>query len=261
MAVFYLNQGIILEQTISSLIHEYLESLDTDSLYKNFHVDVSNSHPFANLYLHNNSRASDSFPAIVVSTQTDDKTAELMQLSADIDTVALDSDDIESLTKTTYIEDFTDITGKAHKAGDKIPGYCAVTSETVKSKILEAAKKNGGYVYGYDIKMRRTDRIGIDIWADNEQVKNELYEIVRLFVLGGLPVALSARYKDFDISIFDQSIRGQRSGNYNLDFDVPLSGAMITFDVNYCVRQVVIDTGIKTIGDVIPEVKNYVKKG
>lgn len=259
MAVYYLNQGLILEQAIASLIHDYLETIDTDNLYQNFHVEVTNAHPFASLYLHNNRRASDSFPAIVVSTQSDDKTAELSQLSADVQTVGLTSGDIEKLTNNKYTEDFTDIMGKKHKAGEKIPGYCAVTAETIKEELKALADKEG-YVYGYDIITRRTDRIGIDIWADNEQVKNELYEMIRLFVTGGLPIVLSAMYKNFDISIFDHSMHGQRGGNYNLDFDIPLSGSNITFDVNYCVRQVIVDTSVKTIKEIIPEVKDYVKK-
>lgn len=259
MAVYYINQGIILEQAIASLIHDYLEKIDTDNLYKNFHVEVTNAHPFASLYLHNNTRASDVFPAIIVSTQSDDKTSELSQFSADVQTIGLTASDIESLTSNKYTEDFTDITGAKLEAGERIPGYCAVVSDSVKKELLKITQKQE-YAYGYDIITRRTDRIGIDIWADNEQVKNELYEMMRLFVTGGLPIVLNARYKNFDISIFDQSIHGQRSGNYNLDFDIPLSGASISFDVNYCVRQIIVDTGITTINEVIPEVKDYAKK-
>lgn len=259
MAVFYLNQGIILEQAIASLIHDYLDKIDTDNLYENFHVEVTNSHPFASLYLHNNSRTSDFFPAIVVSTQSDDKTSELSQLSVDVQTVGLAASDIESLTNNKYTENFTDITGTEHKQDEKIPGYCAVTSDSVKKELLKITQKQE-YAYGYDIVTRRTDRIGIDIWADNEQVKNELYEMIRLFVIGGLPIVLNARYKKHDISIFDHSMHGQRSGNYNLDFDIPLSGASITFDVNYCVRQIIVDTSIGKISEIIPEVKDYVKK-
>ena len=259
VAVYYLNKGVILEQAIKSLIHDYLETVDVDEIYRNFHVEVTNSHPFASLYLHNNSKAADSFPAIVVSTQNDGKTAQLSQLSAEIRTVGLTAADIENLTSNKYKKDFTDITGKKHKAGEKIPGYCAVTSKRIKEELIKAAEETG-YVYGYDVTARRTDRIGIDIWADNDQVKNELYEMVRLFVTGGLPIVLSAIYSDFDPSIFDDSLNGQRSGNYNLDFDVQLSGSMITFDVNYCIKQIIIDTAIQTIQGIIPEVHDYVKK-
>ena len=259
MAVYYLNKGLILEQAIVSLIHDYLDKLDIDNIYKNFHVEVTNSHPFASLYLHNNSRAADSFPAIVVSTQSDDKTSELAQLSADLRTIGLNAQDIESLTNNRYTQNFKDITGVEHKTGEKIPGLCSVCSDNVKEELLQAIEKTG-LVYGYEVTTRRSDKIGIDIWADNEQVKNELYEMVRLFISGGLPIVLSANYKDFDTAIFDVSLHGQRGGNYNLDFDVQLSGAMITFDVNYCIKQIIIDTDIQTIQGIIPEVHDYVKK-
>lgn len=246
MAVYYLNRGLILEQSIIAVLHEYLETIDVDGLYKNFHIDVTNSHPFASLYLHNNLNASDLFPAIVVSTQNDDKTGDLAQLPACIDVVGLSTQDIDYLTKTT------------NKDGKKIPGLVNVATQKVIDEIKGVINEQG-YVYGLDVKTRRTDRIGIEIWADNEQVKNELYEIIRLFLPAGLLMQLEQKYKDFDISLFDHTLHGQRGGNYNMDFGVALSGASLTIEVNYCIEQVIVDTGITNIQDVIPGAKNYVK--
>ena len=247
MAVYYLNRGLILEQAIVSILHEYLDTIDVDGLYKNFHVDVTNSHPFASLYLHNNLNASDLFPSIVVSTQNDGKTGDLAQLPACIDVVGLSSKDIDHITRTT------------DKDGNKIPGLANVATQKIIDDI-KAVIAEQGYVYGLDVTARRTDRIGIEIWADNEQVKNELYEIVRLFLSAGLLMRLEETYPDFDISLFDHTLHGQRSGNYNMDFGVALSGASLSLDVNYCIQQVIVDTAITNIQDVIPEAKNYVKE-
>lgn len=260
MARYYLNRGIILEQVIVSLIHSYLEAIDTDNLYSNFHIEATNRHPFANLYLHNNERASDTFPAIVVTTATDDKTPALDTLQAFVTDIGFTEDEIDDWASNTYDNDFTDENGNTIKAGTKIPGLCAVTSKAVIKELKNAAKKHNGYVYGQKIEVRRTDRISIEIWADNEQVKNELYEVLRLFVVCDLRNLLLKKYNFFDPHIDDGSVHGQRSNNYNMDFDVALSGAMITFDVNYLISQIVFDTDkVDVSKNIEAEAHNYVK--
>lgn len=261
MARYYLNRGIIFEQVIVSLIHDYLEAIDSEHLYENFHIEATNRHPFARLYMHNNTRASDAFPAIIVATATDDKTPALDNLQASVTEIRFDESDIDDWASNTYDNDFVDSNGNAVEAGSKIPGLCAVTSESVRKALKKAVKKHG-FVYGQKIEMRRTDRISIEIWADNEQVKNEIYEVLRLFVMGDLRNLLSEKYNFFDPLIDDSNVHGQRSNNYNMDFDIALSGAMITFDVNYLISQVVLDADkVKMSNDIEAEAHNYVKTG
>lgn len=259
MARYYLNRGIILEQVIVSLIHDYLEAIDADNLYQNFHIEATNRHPFASLYLHNTKTVADSFPAIIVTTATDDKTPALEDLKAWVTPVAFTDEDIDDWASNTYDNDFKDSNGHIVKAGKKIPGLCAVTSKDV-IKELKKVTKRQGEVYGNKIEIRRTDRISVEIWADNEQVKNEVYEVLRLFIAGNLSNLLCDRYGFFDPLIDDVTVHGQRSNNYNMDFDIPLSGAMITFEVNYRVSQVVFDTDkTKYEVNIETEAINYVK--
>lgn len=259
MARYYLNRGIILEQVIVSLIHDYLEAIDADNLYQNFHIEATNRHPFASLYLHNTKTVADSFPSITVTTATDDKTPALEELKAWVTPVAFTDEDIDDWASNTYDSDFKDSSGHIVKAGKKIPGLCAVTSKDVVKELKKVTKKQGE-VYGNKIEIRRTDRISVEIWADNEQVKNEVYEVLRLFIAGDLRQILSERYNFFDPLIDDGSVHGQRSNNYNMDFDIALSGAMITFEVNYLIAQVVLDTDKAKISqDIEAEAHNYVK--
>lgn len=261
MARYYLNRGIILEQVIVSLIHDYLDAIDADNLYSNFHIEATNSHPFASLYLHNNKRAADCFPAIIVATAADDKTPDLADLKAWITPVEFSAADIDDWASNTYDADFTDTNGHTVKAGKKIPGLCAVTSKDVIKELKKIVQRKGT-ARGHRIEMRRTDRISIEIWADNEQVKNEVYEILRLFVAGDLRHILAEKYNFFDPLIDDGSVHGQRSNNYNMDFDIPLSGAMISFEVNYLIAQVVFDTSeARVVNDIEAEARNYVKHG
>ena len=259
MARYYLNRGIILEQVIVSLIHEYLEAIDADNLYKNFHIEATNSHPFASLYFHNNERAADDFPKIVVTTTADDKTPALDGLKAWITPVSFSDEDIDDWASNTYDKDFIDLNGNIVKGGEKIPGLCAVTSKAVINALKKVTKKRGE-IRGNKIEIRRTDRLSIEIWADNEQVKNEVYEITRLFVAGDLRHILAERYGFFDPLIDDGTIHGQRSNNYNMDFDIPLSGGMISFEVNYLISQVVLDSDKTAMSeDIEAEAHNYVK--
>ena len=46
----YLNRGLILEQAICSLLHDYIDTLNLSNLYKNYHIDVTTEHPFAELF-------------------------------------------------------------------------------------------------------------------------------------------------------------------------------------------------------------------
>ena len=252
----YLNRGLILEHAICSLLHDYIETLNLSNLYKNYHVNVTTEHPFAELLEHEGKNAADTFPSIVVTTQEDRKTPELSEMQIQtVEAVGIDADDLAAITKTT--ETYTNRKGVAKTR--EIPGLCTVVDSEKLSEV-ETAIKNRGLCYGWSFRTRRTDSIGIEIWATNNQLKNELYEQTRLFVLGYLPALLSAKYKSFDPSIFDKSIVGHRSNNYNFQFDVALSGSHIEFDVNYCVEQLVLNTELETLNtDILTEAKNYVQ--
>ncbi|MBO4726981.1 MAG: hypothetical protein J5631_00995, partial [Spirochaetaceae bacterium] len=76
----YLNRGLILEQAICSLLHDYIDTLNLSNLYKNYHIDVTTEHPFAELFEHEGKNAADTFPSIVVTTQEDRKTPELSEM-------------------------------------------------------------------------------------------------------------------------------------------------------------------------------------
>ena len=64
----------------------------------------------------------------------------------------------------------------------------------------------------------------------------------------------------FDCAIFGNRIHGERSSNYNFDFDVMLSGSHLTFSVDYNVSQIILDTEIENITtEIFWEVINHVK--
>lgn len=252
--ICYLNRGLILEQAICALLKEYFESIHLENTYENFHVSVTNEHPFAKLMFRGGLNASDSFPAVVVTTQEDRKPHNL-DLPPTYDAVGIDKGDLENITRTT--ETRTDKKGAKKEVG--IPGLCTVVDERTKSAILGAMEKNGGMCYGWSVRTRRRDSISVEIWAENNQLKNEIYEQVREFVTGNLRFMLERKYPFFAIAIFDGTIIGRRSNNYNADFEITLNGAHIGFDADYCVEQIIIDTDLTKITEIITEANNHGK--
>jgi hypothetical protein len=79
--------------------------------------------------------------------------------------------------------------------------------------------------------------------------------------MGNLRHILTApKYEAHDVKMDDDTVNGQRSGAWNDQFDVALAGANITFDVNYAIEQIVLDTEIENPRrDLIQEVINHVE--
>jgi hypothetical protein len=248
----YLNRGIILEQAIVAIIRDYLCTLQVDKIYESNQIHAVLNNHFAKLYKENGDKAADSFPAIVVSTYDDTKEPDLQPLrpqtqGAKLKKIGYDKSDIE---KIRDIYEHETVNGKKVK----IPGICAVASdETInaiykKFDLIESEnkdvknKKKDVMVYGYSLRAYRRDIISVDIWAENIQLKNELYELIRLFVLGDMRNKLTEKYKFFDPKIDDDTVRGTRVLPFLVDFGLTLAGGNVQFEVAYAIEQNVIDT-------------------
>ncbi|MDR1176639.1 MAG: collagen-like protein [Treponema sp.] len=252
--VCYLNKGLILEQAIMGLINQYFDAMRMDSFYRNFHIKATLNHPFALVLKEHTLNAADHFPVVVVSTYDDNKPSELINLSPQIEGIGLEQNDIDIIIKYTE-----KISAGGKEKERVIPGLFPVAESSIIQAIHDAIIENG-LIYGFSARTYRRDNISLEIWAENAQLKNEIYEHLRLFVIGNLRHIMENKYEYFDIKIDDDKIAGQRSGAYNDLFDVILHGANITFDVNYAITQFVLDTEIKNPSrDLMLEVINHVK--
>jgi hypothetical protein len=255
--VCYLNRGLILEQAVCSILDEYLDGIQIDKTFNNFHAHVTLRHPFARLFMENGLKAADHFPSVVVATVDEGKPGELDGLrpqrqGTTLDAVGFSVSDIDAILDTKET-----VTRNGKTATRQKPGYPIVASEEAAAairKTLETQER----VYGWSIRTYRRDSISIEIWAENEQVKNQIYSDVDLFVLGNLRDMLISKYENCDLKIDDESIQGQRSGAWNIDFAVVLSGANIHFEANYAVEQILINTELKELHrEIIVEGGNY----
>jgi len=246
----YLNRGIILEQAIVALIKDYLDNLKVNKIYQNNQIHAVLNNHFAKLYRENGDKAADSFPAIVVSTFDDVKESDMLPLRPQtqgmkLKKVGYDRSDIENILNIYELVDGNKV---------KIPGICAVAAdETVneikkKFELIEKEnekpenKKKDVMVYGYSLRTYRRDVISVDIWAENIQLKNELYEQIRLFVLGDLRNKLTEKYEFFDPKLDDDTVKGTRVLPFLVDFGLTLAGGNVQFEVAYAIEQNVIDT-------------------
>jgi hypothetical protein len=246
--IFFLNKGLILEQIIVKALQDYFNTLGLGDFYKNVTISVTNKHPFARLLrnsINGEKPQASLFPAIVVATLDEGKPGELADL-IEIDDVDITPDYVNPP------EEHPEEKSLMEKAG-----FMMMTQ--AKYQALRDAVNQKGHIYGIWAKVRRQDRIAIEIWAENIQLKNELYEAVRLFVCGFMKESFEKLYGERDFSLFDDTVRGQRSNNFNADFGIELWGSYITFEADYTIEQTVIDTDLVDENIDFMEVINHVK--
>ena len=273
--IYYLNLGFIIEQALVDVTKAYINRLHLDSVYNNFHISVTNEHPFAHMMLEDSATANDTFPAVVITSQRDGNVPDLANMMEVTKAIKMTSKDFDDLFATatrpkTHIDERTGETEIIHKRDgsvvrENVPGYVLIYDKERIDYLKELAdsrtkgEETGG-IYGIKIDSRRRDNVSVEIWSENDQLKDELYEHLYLFFQCSLDRILHEMYKFFDCAIFGNQVSGERSSNYNFDFDVVLTGSHITFSVDYNVSQIILDTDIENITtEIFWEVINHVK--
>ena len=273
--IYYLNLGFVLEQALVDVTKTYLDRLHLESVYDNFHISVVNEHPFAHMMLEDTPTANDTFPAVVITSHTDGDVPDLANMQEITTGIKMSSQDLENLFETTSrpktrINEETGETEIVHKRDgsvvrENVPGYVLIYDKQRIDYLKELADsrttpEEPGGIYGLKIDSRIRDNISVEIWSENDQLKDELYEHLRLFFKCSLDRILQEKFKMFDCAIFGNQVNGERSSNYNFDFDVVLTGSHLTFSVDYNVSQIILDTEIEKITtEIFWEVINHVK--
>lgn len=232
--LYFLNRPLILEQVIANALTEYFAALKANDMYANWSINITVEHPFSVMLPQFTYNAS-LFPAIIVSTASDTKPTELVNL-VETDALILEKTDIPLLKDVGYM----------------------VCDELTADLEQEFAQKE--QLYGVTRIIRRQETIAVEIWSENIQLKNELYEHCRLFLAGGIHEAVKTYRDTNNLVIFDHTLHGERSGNFNYDFGVTLAGSRITCNADYFIEQSIIDTNITGKQPIIWEVKDNVKR-
>jgi len=215
-----LSKAPILEDIFISELKTYFNELKLGELYPNFPmVRVSNEHPFARLLDQMSGNPGTTFdgslfPSITIISGEDGKPGALGNLMS-TNPASLSHAEVATLGDTGM---------------SCAPGSLAWLDEWTAVN---------GEIRGIQTTACRQDQVSFDIWSESIQLKNELHSLLILFLTGPKRADLERRY---DIRIFDATIRGQRSGNYNMDFGQLLYGAHIDVVVDYEISQAIFDS-------------------
>jgi len=252
--IFIFNRGLILEQEVAKVLKLYFDIIRLPEYFRNYTVHVTNEHPFGKMYLSEapEKDAVSLFPAVVVATESEGKPAELGVSLYDSTITPEDIDAKEDGSPSSLEQNYLMITLK------------------IMSDIRAAmnSRKNKKII-GKSWIIRRSNVVSIDIWADNPQVKDELYALIRNFICGFMRDYLEKRFEELfkdvvdegcsPFSLFDRTVIGHPGNNENLEFGIELYGGILTFEADYFVEQAIFDTEAAETNDFFLEVLNHVK--
>ena len=168
--IYYLNLGFILEQALLDVTKTYIERLHLDSVYNNFHISVVNEHPFAHMMLEDTTNANDTFPSVVITSQSDGEVpdlANLMEMNHGVKVTSQDLDELFAASRRpkTRINENTGETEVVKKRDgtvvmETVPGYVLIYDEERINQLKEIAdsrttpEETGG-IFGIKIDSRR----------------------------------------------------------------------------------------------------------
>jgi hypothetical protein len=218
---YFLNKLFAPETELLYGLEQYFKAVDAENLYNKMSIQVSNDHPFALMAsgsAHGAANSRSLFPAVVIATINDTHNERLpMSKAQDLRLV------------------------KMLSLGEELEGY--LITPLIRQGI-EAAIRQKGAAYGAEHIFRRTDTIAIEIWADNILVKNELYDLVKMFVLNiDCNEYLEPFHERNAFKVIAPTVQGLRSNVYNTDMGLALAGAQITFEADYCNEVLLLDDG------------------
>ena len=206
-----------IEDILLGKFRSYLyEDVRFAQLYPNFgNVNVSLVHPFAYLNdqkINGTQVPVELFPSVTIISNTDNQAVEV----------------------PSFTESFQLTTEKLNLVKNDRDTY--IVSDQAVSDLETAI--GAGDVFGQGGGTRKRDEIALEVWAENIELKNKLYDLVMAFLTSPYRYELKS---DHEIDILIHTINGTRGGNYNFEFGRILFGGMIQFNADYPIALYVID--------------------
>lgn len=228
--IYVINFSPNLNKIMTSVIKEHFsKEVKFSDIYPNFGgIRVSATHPFAHLMnteINGVTYDGNLFPSITMVGNGDNKNPQINIPThvKDIKIKAAEIADIVS-NRERYIISDTDLAA------------------------LQALTTEEGYENAHGIQEERRSDFVVEIWAENNDVKGRIYDILINFLIG--PKRFTIK-EDYDIVIVEDTITGERDGNYNFDFGKMIYGSIIRFNLDYVVAQYYIDTDIIELDSII----------
>lgn len=210
-----------IESILTNMIRFYLkEKVDFQEMFPNQgDVKVVTDHPFAKL-IHEQSTSQDGgttrtgtasmFPCVVVTAGSVQKNPPNL-LQGGVQWYTLKRailNDIDAMGANHFVisqEAITQLTG-----------------------LFDASPTDEVHAEG--IVLPKRANVSIEIWAENHVVRNRLYDLVEAFLGGYARQDLDANHF---VTLFDDSIAGEKGGLYNWEFGVFLHGGTLRLHCDY----------------------------
>lgn len=198
----------------------FFEEVRFEKLYPNFgNLRISGTHPLAFLVdqqINNAKLPTGLFPSVTIIDDTDQKSPNIPVMTPLKDIVIKSAEvaDME-LNRDKY----------------------AISDEDLNA--LKDLTANSKELYAQGVQTYRMANMVVEIWSENPKVKNKIYDLVNGFLIGIKRFTIKEKY---NIVINEDSITGEKSGNYNYDFGMILYGAIMRFTADFAVSQYYIDT-------------------
>lgn len=202
----------------------FVEDIRFSAIYPNFSgTRVSGTHPFAHLVnkeINGITYDGNLFPSITVVTTGDGKNPQI---------------NIPVFVKDTKIA--------AAEVADIVDNRDHYIISDADLAALQGLTTGENYLHASGIKQERRCDFVMEIWAENDEVKGRMYDTLVNFLVGVKRFTIKENY---DIVIVEDSVTGEKDGNYNFDFGMMLYGSIIRFNIDYLIAQHYIDTDAQT---------------
>lgn len=233
----------ISDKIIEEMIKYFNNDVEFGEIYPNFpQIRMGEAHPFT-VMMENQINGSegektvfnqDLFPSITVVDDSSGK-----DQSANVRTL-----------KEEYI--FTE------EAIDKIKNNRDIflISDSQLKELDELFVANPTETFAWKFSQVQRSNMVIEIWSENKKIKNTIFELVRNFLNMNGRFTLKT---DYDIIIAEDSVAGDKEGNYNYDFGKTLHAGLFRFNVSYKIAQYIIDD-IEFVSDVEVNINDLLKE-
>ncbi len=227
---------VIEEILIEKLTKYLMEDIQWANQFPNYStVRINNEYPwvpymtneesFTQGWLDLNKVSETLFPSVTIVSSQDVKSP---QLFVDLQKTTLEKDEFAEL--------------EALVATD---GYMVAPAAMT---AIQTHFDTNNFLHGSTFIYQNRDTVSFDITTDDRtNIKNRLYDFCQLYLKAFGTMELM---QEMNIHILENTVTGNRSGTYNIDFGRVLRGSSIQFSVDYVISQTFYNTDAGVITDI-----------
>lgn len=221
----------VIEEILVNRLESFFKDLKWDNIYPYHSLNIGNEYPWFK-YINSSgevdmpSGEDSPFPSITILTNNDRKSPSDMT--------------VRTYNTQLNADEFTAFKNMVNGDTDKF----IIAPDAISA--METYFSSNETLYGIQTVYNRQDSMVVDIVTDCEtDIKNRIYDMVSLFLTGKPREDL---YKEMKISILQDTVTGNRAGEYNNEFGRMLHGCTLQFSVDYVIASTFYDEAMGVLG-------------